>query len=209
MKIKEYNQMMSYLTRPSDKMKGKFVKVRKPNAVPPKTKTIQKFNKGGKAEPYGKVKIMVDPTSDLGYSGLTVEDDMKLKGIVYDSAIGMFVDKRTGERGSLSDFVTANQFDSKKEEDKYFEPILDNLKKKKVAKKPKPPVEDKPKPTNVVPLPIPSDAPLSDQNWYKSNIPEETFEEFYARRIKEDPLDARLQREAFKVGLGTLFRKKI
>ena len=43
MKIKEYNQMMSYLTRPSDKMKGKFVKVRKPNAVPPKTKTIQKF----------------------------------------------------------------------------------------------------------------------------------------------------------------------
>ena len=24
MKIKEYNQMMSYLTRPSDKMKGKF-----------------------------------------------------------------------------------------------------------------------------------------------------------------------------------------
>ena len=41
MKIKEYNQMMSYLTRPSDKMKGKFVKVRKPNAVPPKTKTIQ------------------------------------------------------------------------------------------------------------------------------------------------------------------------
>ena len=89
---------------------------------------------------------MVDPTSDLGYSGLTVEDDMKLKGIVYDSAIGMFVDKRTGKRGSLSDFVTANQFDSKKEEDKYFEPILDNLKKKKVAKKPKPPVEDKPKP---------------------------------------------------------------
>ena len=185
MKIKEYNQMMSYLTRPSDKMKGKFVKVRKPNAVPPKTKTIQKFNKGGKAEPYGKVKIMVDPTSDLGYSGLTVEDDMKLKGIVYDSAIGMFVDKRTGKRGSLSDFVTANQFDSKKEEDKYFEPILDNLKnKKKVAKKPKPPVEDKPKPTNVVPLPIPSDAPLSDQNWYKSNIPEETFEEFYARLKK-------------------------
>jgi hypothetical protein len=29
--------------------KGKRVPVRKPNAVPPKTKTIQKFNNGGAA----------------------------------------------------------------------------------------------------------------------------------------------------------------
>ena len=45
MKIHEYNQMMAYLTRP------KNVAVRKPSAVPPKTKTIQKFKKGGKPKP--------------------------------------------------------------------------------------------------------------------------------------------------------------
>ena len=45
MKINEYNQMMAYLTRP------KNVPVRKPNALPPKTKTIQKFKKGGKPKP--------------------------------------------------------------------------------------------------------------------------------------------------------------
>jgi hypothetical protein len=56
MKISEYKQMMAYLTRP--KSKGGEVKVRKPNAVPPKTKTIQKFSKGGATEkPYGKVLI--------------------------------------------------------------------------------------------------------------------------------------------------------
>lgn len=208
MKIKEYNQMMSYLTRPSDKMKGKFVKVRKPNAVPPKTKTIQKFNKGGKAEPYGKVKIMVDPTSDLGYSGLTVEDDMKLKGIVYDSAIGMFVDKRTGERGSLSDFVTANQFDSKNEEDKYFEPILDKLKNKKVAKKPKPPKPPaEPKPNGldpnptVIPFPMPPDAPLNE--WWKTEIepkkPDLTLDEY---------MDIKKRERVFMSGIGRLFSKK-
>ena len=208
MKIKEYNQMMSYLTRPSDKMKGKFVKVRKPNAVPPKTKTIQKFNKGGKAEPYGKVKIMVDPTSDLGYSGLTVEDDMKLKGIVYDSAIGMFVDKRTGKRGSLSDFVTANQFDSKKEEDKYFEPILDKLKNKKVAKKPKPPKPPaEPKPNGldpnptVVPFPIKPNMPLYE--WWKTEIepkkPDLTLDEY---------MDIKKKERLFMSGIGRLFSKK-
>ena len=208
MKIKEYNQMMSYLTRPSDKMKGKFVKVRKPNAVPPKTKTIQKFNKGGKAEPYGKVKIMVDPTSDLGYSGLTVQDDMKLKGIIYDSAIGMFVDKRTGERGSLSDFVTANQFDSKNEEDKYFEPILDKLKNKKVAKKPKPPKPPaEPKPNGldpnptVIPFPMPPDAPLNE--WWKTEIepkkPDLTLDEY---------MDIKKKERLFMSGIGRLFSKK-
>ena len=45
MKIHEYNSMMAYLTRP------KNVAVRKPSAVPPKTKTIQKFKKGGKPKP--------------------------------------------------------------------------------------------------------------------------------------------------------------
>ena len=55
MKINEYNQMMSYLTRPGNKSitggpKLSNAPVRKPNAVPPKTKTIQKFSKGGKPE---------------------------------------------------------------------------------------------------------------------------------------------------------------
>ena len=39
--------MMAYLTRPDPKN----VAVRKPSAVPPKTKTIQKFKKGGKPKP--------------------------------------------------------------------------------------------------------------------------------------------------------------
>ena len=41
MKVNHFRQMMRYLTRPPDNQKGKFVKVRKPNAVPPKTNTIK------------------------------------------------------------------------------------------------------------------------------------------------------------------------
>ena len=67
MKIKEYNQMMSYLTRPSDKMKGKFVKVRKPNAVPPKTKT---FGYYCIAPPFVMKKVYSEtPNSGPFYSG--------------------------------------------------------------------------------------------------------------------------------------------
>ena len=55
MKIHEYNEMMAYLTRPGNKsITGgptlTRVPVRKPSALPPKTKTIQKFSKGGKPE---------------------------------------------------------------------------------------------------------------------------------------------------------------
>ena len=41
---KEYKEMMNYLTRPK---KVREFPVRKPDAVPPKTKTIQKFAEGG------------------------------------------------------------------------------------------------------------------------------------------------------------------
>ena len=42
---KEYKQMMNYLTSPRKKIKD--FPVRKPEAVPPKTETIQKFAEGG------------------------------------------------------------------------------------------------------------------------------------------------------------------
>ena len=42
---KEYKQMMNYLTSPRKKIKD--FPVRKPDAVPPKTNTIQKFAEGG------------------------------------------------------------------------------------------------------------------------------------------------------------------
>jgi hypothetical protein len=45
MKIHEYREMIKWLTRKPN------VAVRKPSAVPPKTKTIQKFKKGGKPKP--------------------------------------------------------------------------------------------------------------------------------------------------------------
>ena len=159
-----------------------------------KQKQFRNLIKVAKQNLYGKVKIMVDPTSDLGYSGLTVEDDMKLKRYCRTTAaLGKFVDKRTGKTGSLSDFVTANQFDSKNEEDKYFEPILDRLRikgsKKKIVKKPKPPAEDKPKPSNVIPLPY---SEVTLRYPIKTGISpislKKRFEEFYARRIKEDHL---------------------
>ena len=51
MKIHEYREMMKWLTRKPN------VPVRKPNAVPPKTKTIQKFSKGGKPKPREETKL--------------------------------------------------------------------------------------------------------------------------------------------------------
>ena len=55
MKQHEFNSLTAYLTRPGNKSitGGQTltkVPVRKPSAVPPKTKTIQKFSKGGKPE---------------------------------------------------------------------------------------------------------------------------------------------------------------
>jgi len=120
MKISEYKQMMAYLTRP--KTKGGEVKVRKPNAVPPKTKTIQKFSKGGAAEkPYGKV-LFNQGTGK--FEGLTPEDDLLFEGIEYDAVLGKFVDSKTGKTGSLSDFTEVMKKKGT------FEQIVDRLKAK-------------------------------------------------------------------------------
>ena len=51
MKIHEYREMIKWLTRKPN------VAVRKPSAVPPKTKTIQKFSKGGKPKPREETKL--------------------------------------------------------------------------------------------------------------------------------------------------------
>ena len=48
--------------------------------------------------------------------------DPPYDNIMYDENVGQFVDKKTGQRGALTDFVSPR-------EAKVFEPILDNLKK--------------------------------------------------------------------------------
>ena len=104
--------------------------------------------------------------------------------------------------------MTANQFDSKNEEDKYFEPILDKLKNKKVAKKPKPPKPPaEPKPNGldpnptVIPFPMPPDAPLNE--WWKTEIepkkPDLTLDEY---------MDIKKKERLFMSGIGRLFSKK-
>ena len=74
---------------------------------------------------------------------------------------------------------------------------------KKLALKP-----DKPKPTNVVPMPIPSDAPLSDENWWKTKS--QSLEEYLKAKNLEyyaKPKSLRSFLEARKEGIGTLFKK--
>ena len=67
MDIKSYDSMMNWLTRPANTKsitggpKLSNVPVRKPTALPPKTKTIQKFSKGGKTE-NSKMLDYVDTT---------------------------------------------------------------------------------------------------------------------------------------------------
>ena len=118
MKISEYKQMMAYLTRP--KTKGGEVKVRKPNAVPPKTKTIQKFSKGG---PTKSPKVLFNQGTGK-FEGLSPEDDLLFEGIEYDATLGKFVDSKTGKTGSLSDFTEVMKKKGT------FEQIVDILKAK-------------------------------------------------------------------------------
>ena len=216
MKISEYKQMMAYLTRP--KSKGGEVKVRKPNAVPPKTKTIQKFSKGGAAEkPYGKV-LFNQGTGK--FEGLTPEDDLLFEGIEYDAVLGKFVDSKTGKTGSLSDFTEVIKKKGT------FEQIVDRLKAKvkdgrakqikKVSKKPtqlelpldKP---EEPKP-NVIPLNPKPDSPFgtpggwmseaADVELKKDTRKDETLAEYMAR--KETEYQKKLMEEALSNGIGTL-----
>ena len=74
---------------------------------------------------------------------------------------------------------------------------------KKLALKP-----DKPKPTNVVPMPVPSNAPLSDENWWKTKS--QSLEEYLKAKNLEyyaKPKSLRSFIEARKEGIGTLFKK--
>ena len=162
MKISEYKQMMAYLTRP--KTKGGEVKVRKPNAVPPKTKTIQKFSKGG---PTKSPKVLFNQGTGK-FEGLSPEDDLLFEGIEYDATLGKFVDSKTGKTGSLSDFTEVIKKKGT------FEQIVDRLKAKvkdgrakqikKVSKKPTQlelPL-DNPN-DNVIPMQPKPDSPLELQ----------------------------------------------
>ena len=54
--------------------------------------------------------------------------DPPYNNIMYNSDIGQFVDKTTGKRGALTDFVSPREAKLFSEE-KVFEPILDNLRK--------------------------------------------------------------------------------
>ena len=84
MKIREYNEMMRYLTRPKEKFKGTFVKQKnsstKPSfkdktplkvaALPPGTDRV-KMAKGSTPNP----RIMVNYANPNIFEGLNPEDD--------------------------------------------------------------------------------------------------------------------------------------
>ena len=217
--------MMNYLTRPKQ---GTLVRVRKPNAVPPKTKTIRKFSKGGVAAKPNP-KVLFNQGSGK-FEGLTPEDDMlMLDNIQYDAVLGKFVDTKTGKTGSLSDFANT-KFD-----ETLFENILDDNKmdkittalKDKVKKGRAKQVKDfekkqkriarkadeekpKPKPENVIPFVNPNEKP-----WYESDVIRDplldlSVEEYVALKEREYQQNQMAQIDnATKRGIGTLFRKKI
>ena len=206
MKVNHFRQMMRYLTRPPDNQKGKFVKVRKPNAVPPKTKTIQKFNKGGAPrskfnQTLGKLRVKGDP-------------EVVFKDIKYDADLGRFVNTKTGETGTLDYFRDKELYS----EEKLFEPILDRLQnpKKKIAKKPIKNGDPKPNGADPNPnvIPFPFDKIEDAPNWYdtfrdpKLNLSVEEYLQQKQREYEAD-LEKNLTEEALKVGIGKLFRKKI
>ena len=210
MKVKEYREMMNYLTRPKQ---GTLVRVRKPNAVAAKPNPKVLFNQGS-----GK------------FEGLTPEDDMlMLDNIQYDAVLGKFVDTKTGKTGSLSDFANT-KFD-----ETLFENILDDNKmdkittalKDKVKKGRAKQVKDfekkqkriarkadeekpKPKPENVIPFVNPNEKP-----WYESDVIRDplldlSVEEYVALKEREYQQNQMAQIDnATKRGIGTLFRKKI
>ena len=211
MKISEYKQMMAYLTRP--KTKGGEVKVRKPNAVPPKTKTIQKFSKGG---PTKSPKVLFNQGTGK-FEGLSPEDDLLFEGIEYDATLGKFVDSKTGKTGALSDFTEVMKKKGT------FEQIVDRLKAKvkdgrakqikKVTKKPEQlelPL-DNPN-DNVIPMQPKPDSPFgtpggwmlsdADVDLKKDTKKDETLAEYMAR--KEEEYQKKLFKDAMSKGLGTL-----
>ena len=211
MKISEYKQMMAYLTRP--KTKGGEVKVRKPNAVPPKTKTIQKFSKGG---PTKSPKVLFNQGTGK-FEGLSPENDLLFEGIEYDATLGKFVDSKTGKTGSLSDFTEVMKKKGT------FEQIVDRLKAKvkdgrakqikKVTKKPEQlelPL-DNPN-DNVIPMQPKPDSPFgtpggwmlsdADVDLKKDTKKDETLAEYMARKVTE--YQKKLMEEALSNGIGTL-----
>tara|TARA_A100001391_G_scaffold43632_2_gene25329 strand:+ start:36 stop:659 length:624 start_codon:yes stop_codon:yes gene_type:complete len=206
MKVNHFRQMMRYLTRPPDNT----VKVRKPNAVPPKTKTIQKFKKGGAPrskfnQTLGKLRIKDDP-------------DLIFKDVVYDADLGKFVNKKTGEAGTLDYFRDKEIYSAEEAVEKVFEPILDRLQKPKkmIAKKPIKNGDPKPNGTDPNPnvIPFPYDKIEDAPNWYdtfRDPILKMTVEEYLQEKQREYEanLEKNLNEEALKIGIGKLFRKKI
>ena len=79
---------------------GKDVPVRKPNAVPPKTKTIKKFNQGGSAAS----KPLVPDLEKMIDLMTTPGEDFKLK---YNANSGVYVNK-------LGTISTRNAVDANK-----------------------------------------------------------------------------------------------
>ena len=203
MKVNHFRQMMRYLTRPPDNT----VKVRKPNAVPPKTKTIQKFKKGGAPrskfnQTLGKLRIKDDP-------------DLIFKDVVYDADLGKFVNKKTGEAGTLDYFRDKEIYSAEEAVEKVFEPIADKLKQrprvsdkgignrmvKKVSK------TNGNGNDNVVPIgPIPHEKPWYEQE--RKTISDQTVEEYLAEKEIEyrKNLQTNLVKEALRLGIGKLLR---
>ena len=226
MKIREYNEMMRYLTRPKEKFKGTFVKQKnntstKPSfkdktplkvaALPPGTDRV-KMAKGSTPNP----RIMVNYANPNIFEGLNPEDDdllEKMKLRVANAKIPSSIKEYTDTEKELRQFDNLDKTtypSDPKVRETLFQDILPRLQKKDVkkivkAEQPKPNGVDPDPPTNIVPFPFDQ---ANEKPWYESMNNKETVEEYLARKeIEFQKSGAEL--EALRYGIGTLFRKKI
>jgi hypothetical protein len=205
MKLRETGRAMSL---PELGEAGKNVKTRKPNALPPKTKTIKKFSKGGPTQ----LELPFQTNDKLRIKG---DADLLFKDVTYDADLGQFVNKKTGETGTLDYFRDKEIYSAEEAVEKVFEPIADKLKQrprvsdkgignrmvKKVSK------TNGNGNDNVVPIgPIPHEKPWYEQE--RKTISDQTVEEYLAEKEIEyrKNLQTNLVKEALRLGIGKLLR---
>ena len=140
-KISEYNQMMSYLTRPGQDSKASTDNISsKHSKTSSGVKNLAKHNAMMKRvitdAKEGKTRRVDFKLAEAGFESSIPDVNDISKRLnqfrrpddqlpTYDNDVGAFVDKKSGKRGALSDFKN----------EKYFEPILDRLKKPKPKQK--------------------------------------------------------------------------
>jgi hypothetical protein len=141
--------------------------------------------------------------------------DLLFKDVTYDADLGQFVNKKTGETGTLDYFRDKEIYSAEEAVEKVFEPIADKLKQrprvsdkgignrmvKKVSK------TNGNGNDNVVPIgPIPHEKPWYEQE--RKTISDQTVEEYLAEKEIEyrKNLQTNLVKEALRLGIGKLLR---